>query len=116
MNPRRLATVLFERTKSTLRKSLASFATVTLLGISVGALAQSDKHFAEAIAEYPDLRFPAEPRPWGPPSREGNDIFKPAGEGPFPAVVLTHTCGGAHRDFKRSLEACGRPDWRMGGR
>ncbi|MFM8691081.1 MAG: Cys-tRNA(Pro) deacylase [Limnohabitans sp.] len=21
----------------------------------------------------------------------------------------------AHRDFKRSLEACGRPDWRMGG-
>ena len=22
----------------------------------------------------------------------------------------------AHRDFKRSLEACGRPDWRMGGR
>jgi hypothetical protein len=22
----------------------------------------------------------------------------------------------AHRDFKRSLEACGRPDWRRGGR
>ena len=22
----------------------------------------------------------------------------------------------AHRDFKRSLEACGKPDWRMGGR
>ena len=25
-------------------------------------------------------------------------------------------CAPAHRDFKRSLEACGRPDWRMGGR
>ncbi|MFM8625017.1 MAG: hypothetical protein ACKOCZ_11015, partial [Betaproteobacteria bacterium] len=26
------------------------------------------------------------------------------------------TYGPARRDFKRSLEACGRPDWRMGGR
>lgn len=23
-----------------------------------------------------------------------NAVFKPAGEGPFPAVVLMHTCGG----------------------
>lgn len=56
--------------------------------------AQSDVFFRKAIPEYPDLQFPAEMRPWGTASREGNDIFKPAGAGPFPAVVLAHTCGG----------------------
>jgi len=58
------------------------------------ASAQSDEYFRKAIPEYPDLQFPSEMRPWGTPSREGNDIFKPTGDGPFPAVVLAHTCGG----------------------
>ncbi len=63
------------------------------LGASV-ALALPDERFAIEIAEYPDLVFPSAMREWGSPSREGNDIFKPAGEGPFPAVVIAHTCGG----------------------
>lgn len=58
------------------------------------ASAQSEGFFASSLQAYRDLAYPAASRPWGPPSREGNDIFRPTGAGPFPVVVVAHTCGG----------------------
>ena len=42
-----------------------------------------------AVSIQPEVR--PEPGPAGPMS---NMVFKPAGEGPFPAVVLVHSCAG----------------------
>jgi dienelactone hydrolase len=39
-----------------------------------------------------DLTFPAAPQPFG--KALGNRMFKPDGDGPFPAVVLLPVCGG----------------------
>jgi hypothetical protein len=38
----------------------------------------------------PAVHFPGEPRP----GSVYHSLQKPAGGGPFPAVVLLHTCGG----------------------
>jgi hypothetical protein len=39
-----------------------------------------------------DLTFPAAPEPFG--YAKANKMFKPAGTGPFPALVILPTCGG----------------------
>jgi dienelactone hydrolase len=62
--------------------------------LPVCAFAQPDGWFKTKVADYPDLVFPAVATEWGAPSPTGNNIFKPAGPGPFPAVVVAHTCGG----------------------
>lgn len=61
---------------------------------SLPAAAQSEAFFASSLQAYGDLTFPAASRPWGTPSRDGNDIFRPEGAGPFPVAVVAHTCGG----------------------
>lgn len=55
---------------------------------------QSPSSYARAIASYPDLTFPAESKEFGIFSSISNAIFRPQGQGPYPAVVLVHTCGG----------------------
>lgn len=86
--------------------SVLIFLLVSLMSaLSTTAYAQPEPFFKRKIAEYPDLVFPATARPLGSPSQGGNDIFRPAGNGPFPAVVLVHTCGGieAHM-YERAAE------------
>jgi len=39
-----------------------------------------------------DLTFPPAPEPFG--YAKANKMFKPAGTGPFPALVILPTCGG----------------------
>src|ERR1700716_1977511 len=39
-----------------------------------------------------DLIFPAAPEPFS--YAKANKLFKPAGAGPFPALVILPTCGG----------------------
>jgi dienelactone hydrolase len=58
------------------------------------AMAQSSSQFTTRISQYSDLSFPPEATTLGLFSRVSNAIFKPEGDGPFPAIVLTHTCGG----------------------
>lgn len=48
----------------------------------------------------PDLQFPAEAKELSLFSPMGMAIFKPAGVGPFPAVVLHHTCGGIGSEIR----------------
>lgn len=62
--------------------------------LSSAVLAQSSMMYGRSIGAYPDLSFPEAAKEMGFFSSKSNGIFKPAGEGPFPAVVLVHTCGG----------------------
>ncbi|MBU0588018.1 MAG: dienelactone hydrolase family protein [Gammaproteobacteria bacterium] len=58
------------------------------------AFAQSSFMYGGSIGAYPDLKFPAEAKEMGLFASKSNGAFKPESEGPFPAVVLAHTCGG----------------------
>lgn len=74
------------------------------------ALAQSDSFFAKAIPAYKDLEFSREYKEFGFLGGSGNGIYKPEGTGPFPAVVLVHTCGGLQphmTDRAKDLVAAG---------
>ncbi len=66
---------------------------LSLLG-APSAWSQSPFIYGRAIGAYPDLSFPSDAKEMGIFSSMSNGIFRPAGQGPFPAVVLAHTCGG----------------------
>ena len=68
--------------------------TLSLLFASSAAMAQSYSQFTSRIPQYADLNFPTEAKTLSFFSSVSNAIFKPEGDGPFPAVVLVHTCGG----------------------
>ncbi len=76
------------------RQAVCVLAVLVSSAVAPSAWAQPVQFFTGKVAEYPNLTFPGAATPWGPPAREGNNIFRPAGAGPFPAVVLAHTCGG----------------------
>lgn len=69
-------------------------AVTVLMSFGGSALAQSDAVFTAAMAAYKDLEFPREFTEFGFLGGSGNSLYKPEGSGPFPAVVLVHTCGG----------------------
>lgn len=71
--------------------SLLGFAPAWAQTVSVAQLAS---RFAKEIDNYPGLRFANEMAELGFLGARANSIYKPQGEGPFPAVVLVHTCGG----------------------
>lgn len=68
--------------------------TLTLFFATSAVLAQSSSQFTTRIPQYSDLKFPSEAKTLSFFSSMSNAIFKPEGEGPYPAIVLVHTCGG----------------------
>ena len=69
------------------------FAAVVLLFIQsapVSATEEVNVYAGPLIGE--DLTFPAAPQPFG--YAKASKMFKPAGTGPFPALVILPTCGG----------------------
>lgn len=92
-------------------KIISAWAVAASLFVAAGpAVSQSDAGFAKSIAEYPDLEFTSVYADPGQAGKPGNNLYKPEGSGPFPAVVLAHTCGGlqAHMgDRARELVAAG---------
>jgi dienelactone hydrolase len=58
------------------------------------SVAQLAAHFAKEVNSYPALRFASEAGELGFLGARANNIYRPQGQGPFPAVVLVHTCGG----------------------
>lgn len=67
---------------------------LALLFVANTAFAQSLSVYGKSVGAYPDLEFPSVAKELGFFSSLSNGLFKPEGEGPFPAVVLVHTCGG----------------------
>jgi dienelactone hydrolase len=62
------------------------------------ALAQFD--IRAATSQAPDLKFPEAPKPLGSFGSLEMAIYKPDGAGPFPALVLVHTCGGLRSEIQ----------------
>lgn len=50
--------------------------------------------FDPILAPHAPLSFDAETKSLGAFSSLGNSVFKPEGGGPFPAVLVVHSCGG----------------------
>jgi dienelactone hydrolase len=66
-----------------------------LVACAVNAAAQDDAaRHARAAMIAPDLAFPADVSNLGFFSTPRMALYKPEGEGPFPALVLVHQCGG----------------------
>lgn len=65
-----------------------------------GMRAQIVDNVRRRAALASDLEFARDARPLGRYSDVANQLFKPAGAGPFPAIVYLHTCGGI--DFARN--------------
>jgi dienelactone hydrolase len=65
----------------------------TLLALPIGASAQSFDHI-KALRQLPRLEFPARPVEEAPASLPDMAVYKPAGPGPFAAVVVHHNCAG----------------------
>ncbi len=81
---------------------LARFGTVGLGSLLVGAtcVAQVDRdRVLEMAGQTPDLTFPAQAKEIDLLSRPEMAIWKPPGDGPFPALVIVHSCGGLRADI-----------------
>lgn len=88
---------------------------LVMLGMCLPALAQRQltaQDIRASVARFQPLKFSATPQEEiGAFTDISNVVFKPKGDGPFPAIVLIHTCGGikdAHmRDHAKDLLARG---------
>ena len=73
------------------------------------AIAQplDDRRLSRA-QQGPDLKFPEEPKELSVLSPLEMAIYSPSGAGPFPTIVILHTCGGLRPEIhdwtKRALE------------
>jgi dienelactone hydrolase len=72
-------------------RSLA--AALVAAAVSLGAAGQSPQYLRDRAASAPDLAF-TEAKTLRFFSTFPNSVFKPEGDGPFPAIVAFHTCGG----------------------
>lgn len=67
--------------------------------------------FDAVLAPHAPLKFDAEAKSLGAFSSLGNSVFKPEGNGPFPTVLVVHSCGGvrtpALRERAKELLAAG---------
>ena len=81
-----------------MKKIIPAVALVCATMRAVGADLDGDATMLGLLKEFPvnkpALSFPTEASELGFFSNFYNGIFRPSGNGPFPAVVLSHTCGG----------------------
>lgn len=87
---------------------------IALLAAILVANPSGAQTYRDAVARFadasPDLTFPAEAGELSLFSRLQMAIYKPAGEGPFPAVVILPSCGGLRpeiQDWARRVVARG---------
>jgi dienelactone hydrolase len=75
----------------------------SLIGFMVpmGASAQSfQERILSSASQSPDLKFPDEAKELSASSPLAMAIYKPAGAGRFPALILVHTCGGLRPEIR----------------
>jgi len=79
-----------------MHRGLAVVAIVTLVSSSTAASGEmlAARHLHSAASQAPDLEFPAQPSDLSASSTPTMALYKPEGQGPFPALVLHHQCGG----------------------
>ena len=65
----------------------------TSAGLSRAQDSSPDRLRAQA-AGHSDLKFSSDAKKLGSFSTLGNAVFQPDGVGPFPAIVVVHSCGG----------------------
>jgi dienelactone hydrolase len=83
-----------------MRRSLVLIALISL--IATMPLASAEEIYSHALPPAgEDLSFPAAPQPFG--FAAANRMFKPAGPGPFPGLVILPTCGG-HARWRHSFD------------
>jgi dienelactone hydrolase len=85
--------------KNTGMKKLATTLVLAFIAtLAAGSELERDAASLAILKEFPvnkpALSFPVEASELGMFSNYNNGIFKPQGSGPFPAVVLSHSCGG----------------------
>ena len=59
-----------------------------------------DQSLRAGAAMSADLKFPAQAKEFSVFSSPETAIYKPAGDGPFPAVVIHHSCGGLRPEIQ----------------
>lgn len=76
---------------------------LAMLALLLATTAASAQSWGEALKTgaslAPDLSFPAEAQSLGLLSPNGMAIYKPEGAGPFPALVIHHSCGGVRSEI-----------------
>jgi dienelactone hydrolase len=74
---------------------------IALCWMHLGGFAQPLAEKALAIAHAgPDLKFPEQAHELSSSSPLEMAIYKPQGAGPFPAVVIVHSCGGLRPEMR----------------
>lgn len=67
---------------------------------SIGARAQGEADMLRTLAgRAPDLSLPVEALATAPSDGAGMALYRPAGSGPFPALVIVHSCGGIRAEI-----------------
>ena len=68
--------------------------------VPIGVGAQSLDFIRSRASEAPDLKFPEQAKTLGFFSPLAMAIYKPDGPGPFPALVIVHSCGGLRPEIQ----------------
>ena len=81
------------------RVPLFSFVVLT---VSTWAAAQTfQERILSSASQAPDLKFPDEAKTLSGASPLAMAIYRPAGAGRFPGLILVHTCGGLRPEIRR---------------
>ncbi len=83
-----------------LNRLLCVLGTAALCVAGAASAQTLDAQLKGLAALSPDLTFPTEAKELSFFSPLGMDIYKPPGNGPFPAIVLVHTCGGIRTEIR----------------
>lgn len=88
------------------RSTLTTWVAGGLVAVS-GATAQTFNEAVSALAsQAPDLPFPTQAVETAPAAPAGMAVYKPSGSGPFPALLIVHSCGGIRAEiFEAAKEA-----------
>jgi len=82
---------------------------LSILGVASHAYGQEFDHVG-SLRSLASLTFPEQSIESGPASQPAMGVYKPAGRGPFAAVVIHHTCGGVQEhigDWTKQLLQAG---------
>ena len=81
-----------------MRRSLSQFLIMVFLSCSAAHAQKCGQQLIAGAKRAADLQFPAAPKTLSMFAANDMAIYKPDGDGPFPSLVLLHTCGGIREE------------------